>query len=202
MSTISPSEALTLPPAEDVFRITVGLYERLVDQGDLVEDQPIELLNGVIVWKMPKGPRHDACSARCRRAIEGLLGGVWHLRVESAVRVPDYSEPEPDLSIVRGESDDYTERHPEPPDVGLIVEIAETSLARDRGTKRDLYARAGIPAYWIVNLAARQVEAHGPPVACSYPPPSIFNEDQVVDLILDGSLFGRIAVADLLPKQP
>jgi hypothetical protein len=89
MSTISPSEVLALPPPAEVFRIPVDLYDRLIEQGDLAEDQPIELLNGVLVWKMPKGPRHDASSARCRRAIERLLGEGWHLRVESAMRIPD-----------------------------------------------------------------------------------------------------------------
>lgn len=200
MSTITPSEALTLPPPEDVFRIPVDLYDRLVEQGDLAEDQPIELLSGVIVWKMPKGPRHDASAARCRRAIEPLLGAAWHLRVECAVRIPEYSEPEPDVSVVRGESDDFTDRHPEPADVGLIVEIADSSLVRDRGEKRDLYARAGVPAYWIVNLGARQVEVHGFPVAGVYPPATILAEDQVIELILDGQPIGRIPVADLLPK--
>ncbi|WP_076344624.1 Uma2 family endonuclease [Paludisphaera borealis] len=112
------------------------------------------------------------------------------------------SEPEPDLSIVRGDIDDYTDRHPAPADVGLIVEIADSSLARDRGEKRDLYARAGVPAYWIVNLVARQVEAHALPVGGAYPPATILAEDQTIDLVLDGQSLGRIDVADLLAKRP
>jgi Uma2 family endonuclease len=126
-----------------------------------------ELLNGVLVWKMPKGPRHDASSLRCRHAIERILGVGWHLRVECAVRIPDYSEPEPDLSLVRG----------------------------------DLYARAGVPAYWIVNLAARQVEAHALPIGGAYSPATILAEDQSIELVLEGQVLGRILVADLLAKR-
>jgi Uma2 family endonuclease len=201
MSTTSEDETLALPPASEVYRIPVSLYDRLVDQGGIAEDEPIELLNGVLVRKMPKGPRHDASSSRCRRAIEGLLVAGWHLRVGCAVRIPEYSEPEPDLSIVRGEADDYSERPPEPADVGLIVEIADGSLARDRGEKRDLYASAGIPSYWIVNLVARQVEAHSLPAGGAYPPATIFGEDESIEFVLDGRSLGRIAVSDLLVKQ-
>jgi Uma2 family endonuclease len=202
MSTTSETEALALPPAADVYRIPVSLYDRLVEHGDIAEDEPIELLNGVLVRKMTKGPRHDTSSSRCRRAIERLLDSDWHLRVECAIRIPEYSQPEPDLSVVRGEIDDYTDRHPEPTDVGLIVEIADSSLARDRGEKRDLYARAGVPAYWIVNLAARQVEAHSLPAGGAYSPATIFGEDDSIELVLDGRSLGRIAVADLLNKRP
>jgi len=202
MSTTSETETLALPPASEVYRIPVSLYDRLVDQGGIAEDEPIELLNGVLVRKMPKGPRHDASSSRCRRAIEGLLGAGWHLRVECAVRIPDYSQPEPDLSIVRGDVDDYSDRHPEPADVGLIVEIADSSLARDRGEKRDLYAKAGVPAYWIVNLVARQAEAHSLPVGGSYPAATIVGEHEAIELVLDGRSLGRIRVADLLNQRP
>lgn len=200
MSTLSHPEAISLPSAEEVYRIPIELYDRIVEQGDIGEDRPIELLSGVLVWKRPKGPRHDASAARCRRAIERILEPGLHLRVESAIRIPDYSEPEPDLSIVWGDIDDYTDHHPGPTDVALIIEIAESSLAHDRGEKRDIYARAAIPVYWVVNLAARQVEVSALPVNGAYSTALVLGEEDFIDLIIDGKNMGRIAVADLLPK--
>jgi Uma2 family endonuclease len=121
------------------------------------EDDPVELLDGIVVRKMPKGPRDDASCARCRREIERALPSGWHLRVKGSVRIPDYSEPEPDHCVVRGDSDDYTDRHSGPADIALVVEVADSSLSRDRGEMRDNYARGGIPVYWIVNLVGRQL---------------------------------------------
>ena len=119
MSTITQPVPLTLPSPGEVYRFTVDQYDRMVRDGTIDEDDPVELLDGIVVRKMPKGPRHDASSARCRREIERALPAGWHLRVEGSVRIPDYNEPEPDLSVVRGESDDYTDHHPGPADIAL-----------------------------------------------------------------------------------
>ena len=166
MSTIAPTQpafALPLPAPEEVFRITVDRYDRMVESGLLGEDDPIELLNGVMVWKMPKKPKHSTVSRRCERMIERLIPPGWHVRKEEPVRIPDYDEPEPDIAVVRGDDDLYEDRHPGPGDVALIIEVAESSLLRDRGEKREIYARAGIPAYWIINLVDRQLESHSSP---------------------------------------
>ena len=171
MSTITQPVPLTLPSPGEVYRFTVDQYERMVRDGTIDEDEPVELLDGIVVRKMPKGPRHDASSARCRRELERALPAGWHLRVEGSVRIPDYNEPEPDLCVVRGESDDYTDHHPGPADIALVVEVADSSLARDRGEKRDNYARAGIPVYWVVNLVGRQLEVSSNPAGARTPPP-------------------------------
>ena len=166
MSTIAPTQpafSLPLPAPEEVFRITVDRYDRMVESGLLGEDDPIELLNGVMVWKMPKKPKHSTVSRRCERMIERLIPPGWHVRKEEPVRIPDYDEPEPDIAVVRGDDDLYEDRHPGPGDVALIIEVAESSLLRDRGEKRAIYARAGIPAYWIINLVDRQLESHSRP---------------------------------------
>ena len=169
MSTITQPVPLTLPSPGEVYRFTVDQYDRMVRDGTIDEDDPVELLDGIVVRKMPKGPRHDASSARCRREIERALPAGWHLRVEGSVRIPDYNEPEPDLSVVRGESDDYTDHHPGPAAIALVVEVADNSLSRDRGEKRDNYARAGIPVYWIVNLVGRQLEVSSNPTGGAAP---------------------------------
>ena len=104
--------------------------------------------------------------------------------------------------MVRGDSDDYTDHHPGPEDVALIVEVAESSLSRDRGEKRDNYGRAGIPVYWIVNLVNRQLEVYSNPAAGLYPAPSILGETDSVELMIAGQVVGQILVADLLPRRP
>jgi Uma2 family endonuclease len=94
-----------------------------------------------------------------------------------------------------------TDHHPGPAVVGLIIEIADSGLARDRGEKRDLYARAGVPVYWIVNLAGRCLEVHARPADGAFPPALMLAEDQSVELILDDRPLGRVPVADLLPQR-
>ena len=144
--------------------------------------------------------RDTTRASRCRRRIEPALPPGWYLRLEGSLRIPDYNEPEPDLCVVRGESDDYTDRHPGPGDVALVVEVADSSLSRDRGEKRDNYGRAGIPVYWIVNLVDRQLEVYSGPIGGVYPAPTILGEAESVELTIAGQVVGRIAVADLLPR--
>jgi Uma2 family endonuclease len=131
MSAITPTQpvfALPLPAPEEVFRITVDRYDRMVESGLIGEDDPIKLLNGVMVWKMPKSPEHFTVSRRCAGMIERLLPPGWHVRMEGPVRIPEYDEPEPDIAVVRGDDDLYENRHPGPGDVALIIEVAESSL--------------------------------------------------------------------------
>ena len=176
MPTLAPTQpaySWPLPAPEEVFRITVDRYDRMVESGLLGEDDPVELLSGVIVWKMPKNPKHSTVCGGASAIIEGLIPAGWHVRKEEPVRIPDYDEPEPDLTVVRGDDDLYENRHPGPSDVGLIIEVAESSLARDRGLKREIYARAGIPAYWIINLVDRQLESYSDPAGGAYPAPKV-----------------------------
>jgi Uma2 family endonuclease len=200
MSTVTATPlAIPSDPAE-FYRLTVDQYERMVADGTIAEDEPVELLDGILVRTMPKGPRHETAVWRARRRIEREVPEGWHVRSEASVRIPDYNEPQPDVSVVRGDGDAYEGRHPGPGDLGLLVEVAEATLSRDRGEKRANYARAGITAYWIVNLVDDRLEVYSGPADGVYPPPAILRRQDSVDLVLDGRLVTRIAVADLLPK--
>ncbi len=200
LTATQPACSWPLPAPEEVFRISVDRYDRMLESGSLGEDDPIELLSGVIVWKMPKNPKHSTVVRRCQRLIEGLIPAGWHVRKDEPVRIPDYDEPEPDLAVVRGDDRLYENRHPGPRDVGLIIEVAESSLTRDRGLKREIYARAGIPAYWVVNLVDRQVESYADLVGGAYPAPKVLSESDSVELIIEGDMAGVISVADLLTR--
>jgi Uma2 family endonuclease len=182
--------------------ITVEEYERMIEEGEIGEHDQVELIKGRIVVKMGQGPKHTTGAERSRRPIERLVPVGWHCRIERPIRLSEQdSEPVPDLSIVRGDVDDYDTRHPEPADVALIVEVAKTSLQQDR-EQAVILGAAGIPAYWIVNIDDRQLEVYAGPVAGAYPPPTILDESASVELVIGGQVVGQIAVADLLPRRP
>jgi Uma2 family endonuclease len=113
------------------------------------------------------------------------------------------SEPEPDFAVVRGTAADYENRHPGAADVGLVIEVANSSLLRDQRDKTHIYARGGIVCYWIVNLVDSRVEVYiqpsGPTAVPSYGSFQTYQPADSVPLILDGNAVGAIAVADLLP---
>ena len=148
--------------------------------------------------KMPKNPEHSWWTKQVLKALERLLPAGWTWRNERPVRIPAHDEPEPDVSIVRGSDDDYMHRKPGPADVGLLVEVSESTLSTDRGEKRRVYARAAIPNYWIVNLVDRQVEVYTNPGVDDYTTRQDFSRP-ASPLVIDGQQLGQIAVDDVLP---
>src|SRR5207253_2718120 len=113
-------------------------------------------------WKRcPRNPL-TALPRLASDALAPLLPAGWHIISQEPITTAD-SEPEPDIGAIRGKRRDYVESHPRPKDVGMIVEVADATLARDRGVKKTIYARAGIPIYWIVNLIDRCVEIYSDP---------------------------------------
>jgi Uma2 family endonuclease len=201
MSTITPAQpTLPLPPPDQVYRISVDGYDQMVDCGAIGEDEPVELLNGVLTYKMPKNAKHSTSATRCRRALESLIPVGWHVRQEQPVRIPNYDEPEPDGALARGDDKAFAKRHPGPDDVALIVEVAESSLARDRGEKADIYGRAAIAFYWIVNLVDGLVEVYSDPnPSGGYRSRRELRSGDRVPVVLDGREIGQVNVADLLP---
>jgi Uma2 family endonuclease len=129
-----------------------------------------------------------------------LLPG-WLCRKEDPVRIPDFDEPEPDVSVVRGTLDDYLDRAPRPKDVFLLVEVSDTTLDRDRGEKKAAYARARIPVYWVINLVDRQVEVYSDPARGRYRSTQVYQPGQDVPVVIAGSQVGQIAVKDILPRR-
>ena len=194
---------LLLDPAElapvPVMRFTVAEYESLIRSGALPEEPRHELLEGWITLKMTRNPPHEVAIALATPLLVRLFGGAWHVRVQSAITTAD-SQPEPDLAVARGQARDFLERHPGPTEVPLVIEVADSSLARDRGLKARVYARAGIPNYWIVNLVDRVVEVHSEPTdQANFARIEAVGPDGVIRLAIDGVEIGPIPVRDLLP---
>lgn len=204
------SVAAALPPARECFAVppepvlqfTVDQYHQMARTGVLQDGEPLELLEGWLVNKMTKCPPHSLATFETRRVLEQLVREGWFVDTQEPITTRD-SEPEPDVSVIRGCRRDYADHHPGPHDVGLLVEVADTSLDRDRGWKKRIYAAAGISVYWLVNLVDRQVEVFtdpsGPGERPEYGTCRVFLPGDQVPVVLDGDEWGRIAVADLLP---
>jgi Uma2 family endonuclease len=203
MSTITPTQPIESPDLAEwipapLFRITLEKYEEMVKSGALTEHDRVELINGYLVKKMAQHDPHSTADLLCGQALDKAIPAGWHVRPAKPVRLPPDSKPEPDRSVVRGEIRDYSKRSPGPEDAGLVVEVAVSSLAQDRAQAK-IYAAAGIPFYWIVNVVGQQVEVYSQPRPDGYQLRDDYKRGQSVPLILDGVQVGVVAVADILP---
>ncbi|MBS0264430.1 MAG: Uma2 family endonuclease [Planctomycetes bacterium] len=143
-------------------RFTVVQYEELGRAGILTENDRVELLRGEIFEKTAIGPAHAACVKRLNRMFQQRLGTVATIAVQDPIRTAD-SEPEPDLAVLKLDKDFYAAGTPGSEDALLVVEVSDTTLEIDRTLKCELYAEAGIPEYWIVNLVEQCLEVHRRP---------------------------------------
>ena len=150
-------------PVDALWRVSVAQYHAMIDSGALTEDNPIELLQGWLVQKMPKKPRHSTITRIIRKLLAELMPQGWYVDSQEPMTTAD-SEPEPDIMIVRGTVMDYLDRHPGPEDVALVVEVSDATLNRDQTLKKQLYAAAAVPVYWVVNLPDNQVEVYSRPL--------------------------------------
>jgi Uma2 family endonuclease len=202
------SLAPSLPPRatytdQPIFRLSVDQYHALIRSGKLTSDDPVELLEGILVFKMPKKSAHATTVRMIRRAVESKLPLGWFFDAEQPITLAD-GEPEPDGVIVRGTIEDYAAAHPGPGDVALIIEVADTSLERDQGIKLRSYARAGIPVYWLINLIDREVQVYvdPDPAAPAYRRRETYGPSDSVPLALEGAARAAIEVSTLLPPPP
>jgi Uma2 family endonuclease len=190
------------PSPDPVFRLSVEQYHAMIDAGVLTDDDPVELLEGVLVFKMPKKPSHRLALRKLFKALDRMLPEGCFIQLQEPITLDD-GEPEPDASVVRGADEDYATRHPGPADVPLVVEVADSTLARDRGIKLRSYARAGIAIYWIVDLVGRKVEVYTAPQPQASPPSykskQVLDERARIPVELAGKVVGELPVATILP---
>ena len=152
-------------------RFTVDEYHRLIELGffDAHEASPsqrnqrVELVEGNIIQMAAKGTPHTTCNTRLLYSLLPLLGGQAIVRHQDPISIPPDSEPEPDFAIVRPQADYYSSRHPGPGDVFFLIEVSDSTLAYDQGTKLSVYGAAKIPHYWIVNLVDNVLEQYSDP---------------------------------------
>lgn len=139
---------------------TVGEYHRMGEAGIFSEGQRVELIEGEIIEMSPIGSAHAAKVKRLNRLLVRRLGTRAIVQVQDPVVLNRFSEPEPDVAVLKPRDDFYAERHPQPADVLLLVEVADSSRVFDRTVKVPLYARAGIPELWVVDVVDELIEVH------------------------------------------
>jgi Uma2 family endonuclease len=137
-------------------------YDRLIETGFFHEDDNVELIGGQLMVAEPQGSRHAATISLVADALRGAFGSGWYVMVQLPIALDEESEPEPDVAVVRGTAREHAETHPARP--VLVVEVAQSSVALDRHHKANLYARAGVPEYWIVDIVDDVLEVYRRPV--------------------------------------
>lgn len=196
-----PHHAPPSIPEDAVMRFSVARYHEMVRAGLLTTDDQVELLEGLLISKTSKSPLHRMVTKLVRSALEAITPSGWYVDSQEPITLGE-SEPEPDAVVVRGETRDYFDRHPEPKDLALVVEVSDSTLDRDRGLKRRMYARAGITAYWIVNLVDNQVEVHTIPTGegdeAAFAECRIFDMSESIPVFIDGQKIGDLGVTELL----
>ena len=177
--------------------LTVAEYHRMGEAGILTEDDRVELIEGQLIAMSPIGSDHSGTVNSLTRLLVLAVGDRGVVAVQNPVQLDDLSEPQPDFSVLKPRDDDYRRATPRPHEVLLIIEVAHSSLAYDRAIKRSLYARHGIPEFWIVNIAGGVVEACRKPVGDDYASVSQAGRDATLEpellpgvIIQVGALFG------------
>jgi len=175
---------------------SVDEYHRMGEAGIFGEDDRVELIEGEIIEMSPIGSPHAARVKRLNRLLVRRLGTRAIVQVQDPVVLNRLSEPEPDLAVLKPRVDFYAARHPEPTDVLLIIEVADSSRGFDRTVKAPLYAQAGIPELWIVDVIDEIVEVYRRPRRGAYRQISRFRRTQRVAIgAFPGATF---RVADIL----
>jgi Uma2 family endonuclease len=170
-------------------------YEEAVARGIFTSEDPIELIDGEIITHMsPQYSPHSTAVRLVTIALEKVFAEGYDVRPQLPLRLGAESLPEPDVVVVRGAPRDYLVGHPRAAE--LVVEVADSSLSLDRGRKLRLYAREGVPEYWIVNLVDDGVEVHRGPAGEGYSETRTFRRGESIAV---GPRAQPLAVADLLP---
>ncbi|MFH1610025.1 MAG: Uma2 family endonuclease [Candidatus Bipolaricaulota bacterium] len=149
-------------------RFTVEEYHKMREAGLFTEDDRVELIAGEIVEMTPISSRHAACVKRLNRLFPQKLGERALVSVQDPIRLGEHAEPQPDLALLKPRKDFYSSDHPGPQDIFFLVEVAETSTDYDREVKLPLYARAGIPEVWLVDLERETIAIYGKPSGQGY----------------------------------
>ena len=147
---------------------SVTEYYRMAEAGILTEADRVELIEGEIIKMSPIGSLHAACVKRLNKLLQRQCGDAVVVSVQDPVRLNDFSEPEPDIALLRARADLYAQSHPTPADVLLIIEVADTTVLSDRNVKVPLYARAGIPEVWLIDLQQDVIEIYAQAVGDVY----------------------------------
>jgi hypothetical protein len=180
-------------------RFTVEQFQKMIALGIFPPDERLELLDGLVVKQMTQNPPHVATLDRAQETLRRCIPAGWYLREQKPIHLTR-SQPEPDLTVVRGSSSRYIKHHPRPADIALVAEVADTSLEDDRHRKARIYARAKIPVYWSINLLESKLEVYTNPKGGkkpAYRQRQDFAINERVPLLIQNQEVATIVVRDL-----
>jgi Uma2 family endonuclease len=185
------------------YRLKVHQYLEMIRKGIFPPDARVELLGGILIEHSRKIPRHNFAVSELGHRLRKILPDHWLISEEKSLELGRFSRPEPDIAVIRGPHDLYRKRCPRVADVGLLIEVAESTYDYDRGLKWRAYASALIHTYWIVNLAERKIEVYRDPAGrgktAAYRSTEIFEANGEIPVILEDLEIGRFTVKELLP---
>jgi Uma2 family endonuclease len=170
---------------------SIADYHQMIEAGVLDEDDRVELLEGKIVCTSPQRPFHAASVQRSSRLLFKLLGDRAYIRTQLPVTLGNDSEPEPDIAVVRLDENEYSFRHPESPDIYLLIEVADWTNSKDRKQKARIYGKNQVLEYWILDLQKRQVYVSRQPEDGSYREELILSSDDTATM----QAFPDVAIA-------
>lgn len=147
---------------------TTAEYHRMIETGILAEGEQVALIDGAIVKIAPIAPSHAACVKRLNACLSRKATKFAIVSVQDPIQLDAYSEQRPDLALLKSRIDFYAQAHPSPEDVLIAIEVADTTLERDRAIKLPSYARAGIPEAWLIDLVNDRIEIHSSPMSGIY----------------------------------
>ena len=168
-------------------KITVDEFQRLGREGFFPDDARLELIDGEVREMSPVGPSHAWIVDRLAARLIRQLGDTHHIRSQNPVDLDTYNEPEPDISVARLDPV-FARRHPNPSDVLLVIEVADSTLRTDRRHKIPRYARSGIPEAWIVDVGHRRVRLYCQPAGITYQSERILRPGQAIRSTTIGEL--------------
>lgn len=160
--------------------LTVREYNLMAEVGILTDDEKVELINGQIITMSPQGSFHAAAIRRTDRLFGKLFKENVIIQKQLPIIVNDFSQPEPDIAIVKYDPLDYDDRHPNATEVYLIIEIADTTLKTDLEIKRQLYAFGNIPEYWVLDIKQRQLHVYRQPQNQDYQTVIILTDQDMI----------------------
>lgn len=161
-------------------RFNVSEYYQMAKAGVLKPGDRLELIDGEIVKMSPIGSPHAACVRGFDNLLRLKLGAGVLVSVQMPVRLNEFSEPQPDITLLKPRDDLYAKHHPRPEDILLVIEVADTTLLTDRNIKVPLYARAGVVETWLVNLPKEMIEVYSDALNGKYRKCQKFKRGQVV----------------------
>ncbi|MEO0837902.1 MAG: Uma2 family endonuclease [Cyanobacteria bacterium J06643_5] len=180
---------------------TVKEYHRMAEAGIFDEDERVELLEGKIIWMSAIGTAHRSAVGRTNKYLQKHLGDnnkAW-ISIQDPIKLDDYSEPEPDIAVVKIDPLDYADHHPTPDEVYLVIEVADTTFKKDCETKGKAYAAAGIIDYWVLDVIKRQLHVFREPSENGYKSEVILKDNDVVSALNFSDL--NIDISEMLPPM-